>query len=70
MRMRQIRTPATNMESIIGLFRSNQSTSIQKSLFLLTLDKLNEDEPVNEVIEITVTSDNSIVLDRYPLPKN
>jgi predicted nuclease of predicted toxin-antitoxin system len=41
---------------------------VQKSLFLLALDRLGDTEPVNEALELTLTPDGQVVLDRYALP--
>jgi predicted nuclease of predicted toxin-antitoxin system len=43
------------------------SLEVQKRLFALALDRLT-DEPVNEVLEITLRADRSIRIDRYDLP--
>lgn len=43
------------------------SLEVQKRLFALALDRLT-DEPVNEVLEITLRADRSIQIDRYDLP--
>ena len=43
------------------------SLEIQKRLFALALDRLT-DEPVNDVLEITLRADRSIRIDRYDLP--
>ena len=42
---------------------------VQKSLFLLALDRLGDAEPINEVLEITMTADGQVVLERYTLPQ-
>jgi predicted nuclease of predicted toxin-antitoxin system len=41
---------------------------VQKSLFLLALDKVGDAEPVNEVLEVTLTADRDVVTERYRLP--
>jgi len=41
---------------------------VQKSLFQLALDRLGETEPVNEVIEITLTADGKVLFETYVLP--
>jgi hypothetical protein len=41
---------------------------VQKSLFLLALDRLGDTEPVNEALEVTLTPDGEVALDRYALP--
>jgi predicted nuclease of predicted toxin-antitoxin system len=43
------------------------SLEVQKRLFALALDRLT-DEPVNEVLEITLRADRSVRIDRYDLP--
>ena len=40
----------------------------QKSLFLLALDRLGRTEPVNQALEVTLTADGEVVLERYALP--
>jgi hypothetical protein len=34
---------------------------------LLALDRLSQAEPVNEAIEITLTADGTVLLERYAL---
>jgi predicted nuclease of predicted toxin-antitoxin system len=41
---------------------------IQKSLFLLALDRLGHIEPLNEALEVTLTADGDVILERYALP--
>jgi len=41
---------------------------VQKSLFLLALDRLGAAEPLNEALEITMTADERVVVERYALP--
>jgi len=41
---------------------------VQKSLFLLALDRLGDAEPLNDVLEITLTVDERVVVERYALP--
>jgi predicted nuclease of predicted toxin-antitoxin system len=43
------------------------SLDVQKRLFALALDRLT-DEPINEVLEITLRADRSIRIDRYDMP--
>jgi predicted nuclease of predicted toxin-antitoxin system len=43
------------------------SLAIQQRLFALALERL-PDEPINEVLEITLKADRSILIDRYDLP--
>ena len=42
-----------------------QSLKVQRVLFEIALDQLAGDEPVNEVIEITLTADRKLRVDRY-----
>ncbi len=44
------------------------SLDVQKRLFEHALDQLGNDEPVNEVLEITLTADQMVRTDRYALP--
>lgn len=44
------------------------SLALQKRLFLLALAELGEDEPYNEVLEITAHADQTIGIERYALP--
>lgn len=39
--------------------------AVQKRLFNLALDHLTQDEPVNEVLEITMTRDGKVHLNRW-----
>ncbi len=41
---------------------------IQKRLFALALDRLGANEPISEIIEVTLNDDRSIVIERYDLP--
>jgi len=41
---------------------------IQKSLFALALDRLGAAEPVNEALEISLTADGAVLVERYGLP--
>jgi predicted nuclease of predicted toxin-antitoxin system len=41
---------------------------VQKSLFLLALDRFGTAEPVNEALEVTLTAGGKVVLERYALP--
>ena len=41
---------------------------VQKSLFLLALDRLGDAEPVNEALEVTLTADGEAIVERYALP--
>lgn len=47
-----------------GLMRLN----VQKRLFKHALNQLDYEEPVNEVMEITLTEDRIVRVDRYALP--
>lgn len=44
------------------------SLKLQKRLFLLALAELGDDEPYNEVIEITANTDQTVRIERYALP--
>lgn len=41
---------------------------IQKSLFALALDRLGAAEPVDEALEISLTADGAVLVERYGLP--
>jgi predicted nuclease of predicted toxin-antitoxin system len=41
---------------------------VQKSLFLFTLEQVAVNEPVNEILELTMTAEGEVILDRYALP--
>jgi len=41
---------------------------IQKSLFLLALDKLGSAEPINEVLDVILDADGVVYVERYALP--
>ena len=41
---------------------------VQKSLFLLALDKLGTAEPINEVLDIILDADGVVYVERYALP--
>ena len=43
------------------------SLSVQRRLFALALDQLGREEPVNEVLEITMTADRLVRISRYAL---
>ena len=43
---------------------------VQKSLFALALDRLGKAEPINEALEISLTADGAILLERYVLSRN
>ena len=44
------------------------SLDVQKRLFALALDRLGDNEPINELLEITLTADRSVRIERYDLP--
>ncbi len=44
------------------------SLQVQRVLFELALDQLAGDEPVNDVIEITLTTDRKVRINRYAWP--
>jgi predicted nuclease of predicted toxin-antitoxin system len=44
------------------------SLDVQKRLFEHALDQLENEEPVNEVLEITLTAQRLVRADRYALP--
>jgi predicted nuclease of predicted toxin-antitoxin system len=44
------------------------SLEVQKSLFLLALDKLAAAEPINEVLDITLDTDGVVCVQRHGLP--
>jgi hypothetical protein len=44
------------------------SLDMQKRLFALALERLGDSEPINELLEVTLTQDRSIRVDRYNLP--
>lgn len=41
---------------------------VQKSLFLFALEQLTGSEPVNEALELTLTAEGEVILERYSLP--
>jgi hypothetical protein len=44
------------------------SLDVQKRLFALALDRLGDNEPINELLEITLTANRSVRIERYDLP--
>ena len=40
----------------------------QIALFNVALDRLAADEPINEVIEVTLIAENKVTVERYSLP--
>jgi predicted nuclease of predicted toxin-antitoxin system len=44
------------------------SLDVQRRLFALALDCLGDEEPVNEMLAITLGSDQSVRVERYDLP--
>ena len=67
-------TPLLSRESVhAGLVCLNvapglMSLDVQKRLFALTLDRLGDVEPINELLEVTLLEDRSIRIERYDLP--
>ena len=53
----------------LNIAPSLMSLEVQKSLFLLALKKLGQDEPTNEVLDVTVDADGVIRVERYDLPR-
>jgi predicted nuclease of predicted toxin-antitoxin system len=43
------------------------SLDVQTRLFALALDRLGDREPINELLEITLTEHRSVVVERYDL---
>lgn len=41
---------------------------VQRQLFMLALDRLDDTEPINEVLHITLLKDRSVRIDRYDFP--
>jgi predicted nuclease of predicted toxin-antitoxin system len=41
---------------------------VQRTLFTLALDLLGDAEPINEILEVTLRDDRSVVVERYDLP--
>ena len=41
---------------------------VQKDLFKVVLNELKGEEPINEVVEIGMTADRGITIDRYTRP--
>jgi predicted nuclease of predicted toxin-antitoxin system len=41
------------------------SLDVQKRLFVLALERVGESEPINEIIEITLRSDGTVLVERY-----
>jgi predicted nuclease of predicted toxin-antitoxin system len=46
------------------------SLDIQTQLFLLALDRLEKIEPINEALEVTLTADGVVLVERYALPSD
>jgi predicted nuclease of predicted toxin-antitoxin system len=44
------------------------SLGVQKLLFALVLDRLGDVEPINEFIEVTLSRDRSVRIQRYDFP--
>ena len=53
----------------LNIAPSLMSLEVQKTLFLLALEKLGQDEPTNEVLDVTVDADGVIRVERYALPQ-
>jgi hypothetical protein len=43
---------------------------VQKSLFLLALDKLGSAEPINEVLDVRLDANGVVHVERYALPSS
>jgi hypothetical protein len=41
------------------------SLDVQKRLFALALERLGDSEPINEIIEITLRPDRTVLVERY-----
>lgn len=52
----------------INIVPGLMSLDAQKQLFLLALDSLGKAEPVNEVLEVTLTAGGNLRIERYALP--
>jgi predicted nuclease of predicted toxin-antitoxin system len=46
------------------------SLDIQTQLFLLALDRLEKIELINEALEVTLTADGVVLVERYALPSD
>ena len=49
----------------LNVMPGHMSLKVQRVLFEIALDQLAGDEPVNEVIGITLTADRKVRIDRY-----
>ena len=41
---------------------------VQRRLFAVALDQLGNVEPVNELLEVTLLEDRTVLIERYDLP--
>jgi predicted nuclease of predicted toxin-antitoxin system len=44
------------------------SLDVQKRLFVLALERLDDSEPINEIIDITLRADGTVLVERYVWP--
>ena len=51
----------------INVAHGLMSLDVQKRLFALALDRLGDREPINELLEITLTEHRSVLVARYDL---
>ena len=52
----------------INVAHGLMSLDVQKRLFALALDRLEDHEPINELLEITLNENRSLQVERYDLP--
>ena len=52
----------------INVAPGRMSLDVQKRLFALALDRLGKDEPVNELLEITLDEHKVVHVERYDFP--
>ena len=52
----------------LNVARGLMDLRVQKDLFEAALDELRSKEPINEVVEIGMTADRRITIDRYTRP--
>jgi predicted nuclease of predicted toxin-antitoxin system len=43
---------------------------VQRRLFALALDRLGDAEPINEILQVTLKEDRSVVVERHDLPSS
>ena len=43
---------------------------VQKSLLRLALDRLGNADPINEVLDVTLAADGTVLIERYAWPSN